>query len=80
MGNFKVRPNHTLQLKRFCFQKLDLDFQMKELKSCFSRRGYPEKVIREQVNRTLRSEENVKGKDGQHMQGNGGTISCYLES
>ena len=44
---------------------------MKELKSCFSRRGYPEKVIREQVNRTLRSEENVKGKDGQHMQGNG---------
>ena len=53
---------------------------MKELKSCFSRRGYPEKVIREQVNRTLRSEENVKGKDGQHMQGNGGTISCYLES
>ena len=29
------------------------------------------KVISEQVNRALRSEENVKEKDGQHMKENG---------
>ena len=44
---------------------------MKELKNWFSKRGYPAKVIREQVNRALRSEENVKKKDGQHMKENG---------
>ena len=44
---------------------------MKELKNWFSKRGYPAKVISEQVNRALRSEENVKEKDGQHMKENG---------
>ena len=44
---------------------------MKELKNWFRKWGYPEKVIREQVNRALRSEENVKEKDGQHMKENG---------
>ena len=44
---------------------------MKELKNWFSKRGYPAKVISEQVNRALRSEENVKERDGQHMKENG---------
>ena len=44
---------------------------MKELKNWFSKRGYPAKVISEQVNRALRSEENVKEKDGKHVKDNG---------
>ena len=44
---------------------------MKELKNWFSKRGYPVKVISKQVNRALRSGENVKEKDGQHMKENG---------
>ena len=44
---------------------------MKELKNWFSKRGYPSKVISEQVNRALRSEENVKERDGQHVKENG---------
>ena len=44
---------------------------MKELKNWFSKRGYPAKVISEQVNRALRSEENVKEKNGQHIKENG---------
>ena len=43
---------------------------MKELKNGFSKRGYPAKVITEQVDRALRSKENVKEKDGQHMKEN----------
>ena len=41
---------------------------MKELKNWFSKRGYPPKVINEQVNRAMRSEEK---KDRQHMKENG---------
>ena len=44
---------------------------MKELKNWFSKRGYPAKVISEQVNRALTSEENVKERDGQHVKENG---------
>ena len=44
---------------------------MKELKSWFSKRGYPDRIISEQVNRALRSEENVKERDGKHMKENG---------
>ena len=44
---------------------------MKELKNWFSKRGYPDRIISEQVNRALRSEENVKQRDGQHMKENG---------
>ena len=36
-----------------------------------SKRGYPEKVIRGQVNTALRSEGKVKEKDGQDINGNG---------
>ena len=44
---------------------------MKELKSWFSKRGYPDRIISEQVNWALRSEENVKETDGKHMKENG---------
>ena len=63
--------SQTLRLKRICSQKSDLDSHVKELKNWFSKRGYPAKVICEQVNRDLRSEENVKEKDRQHMKENG---------
>ena len=63
--------SQTLRLKRICSQKSDLDSHVKELKNWFSKRGYPAKVISEQVNRALRSEENVKERDGQHVKENG---------
>ena len=44
---------------------------MKELKNWFSKRGYPDKIISAQVNRALRSEENVKERDGKYMKENG---------
>ena len=44
---------------------------MKELKNWFSKRGYPDRIISEQVNRVLRSEENVKERDGEHIKENG---------
>ena len=47
---------------------------MKELKNWFSKRSYPAKVISEQVNKALRSEENVKEKGRQHMKQNGGPL------
>ena len=50
---------------------------MKELKNWFRKKGYPEKVIREQVNRALRSEENAKEKDGQDMKGNSDKCCNY---
>ena len=56
----QISFSQTLQLKRICSQKSDLDSHVKELKNWFSKRGYPAKVISDQVNRALRSEENVK--------------------
>ena len=47
---------------------------MKELKNWFSKRGYPPKVINEQVNRAMRSEEkkqHMKEQQRQHMKENG---------
>ena len=44
---------------------------MKELKNWFNKRGYPEKIVSEKVNRALRSEESLKENDGQYMRGNG---------
>ena len=44
---------------------------MKELKNWFSKRCYPPKVITDQFKRAMRSEENVKEKDGQRMKKNG---------
>ena len=44
---------------------------VKGLKNWLSKRSYTEKVIGEQVNMALRSEEKVKEKDGQNMKENG---------
>ena len=63
--------SQTLRLKRICSQKSDLNSHVKELKSWFSKRGYPDRIVTEQVNRALRSEENVKERDGKHMKENG---------
>ena len=63
--------SETLRLKTICCQKSDLNSHVKELQNWFSKRGYPEKVMSKQVNRALRSEENLKEKDGQHMKENG---------
>ena len=52
-------------------RKSDIDFYVKELKNWSSKTGYPPKVISKQVNGALRSEENVKEKDRQHMKENG---------
>ena len=41
---------------------------MKEVTNWFSKRGYQRKIISEQINRELRSEENVKEKDGKHIE------------
>ena len=52
--------------------KSDLESHVKKLiKNWFSKRGYPAEVISEQVNRALRSEENVIERDEQHMKANG---------
>ena len=63
--------SQTLRLKRICSQKSDLNSHVKELKSWFCKRGYPDRIISEQVNRALRSQENVKERDGKHMKENG---------
>ena len=63
--------SQTLRLKRICSQTSDLNSHVKELKSWFSKRGYPDRIISEQVNRALRSEENVKERDGKHIKENG---------
>ena len=59
--------SQTLRLKTICSQKSDQDSHVKELKNWFSKMGYPEKFISEQVNRALISEENAKEQDGQHI-------------
>ena len=60
--------SQALRLKRICSQKSDLNSHVKELKNWFSKRGYPDRIISEQVNRALRSEENVKERDGKHYE------------
>ena len=54
--------SQTLRLKRICSQKSNLDSHVKELKNWFSKSGYPAKVISEQVNGALRSEEILKNR------------------
>ena len=54
--------SQTLRLKRICSQKSNLDSHVRELKNWFSKRGYPVKVISEQFNGALRSEEILKNR------------------
>ena len=57
--------------KRFSLKKVIQILTWKNLTNLFGKRGHPEKVIREQGNRPLRSEDNAKKKDGRHKKGNG---------
>ena len=50
----------TLQLKRICSQKSDLNSHVKELKNEFSKRSYPDKIISEQVNWALSQKKMLK--------------------
>ena len=46
--------SQTLRLKRICSEKNDLNKHVEDLKAWFRKRGYPDYVIKEQVEKTLR--------------------------
>ena len=53
--------SQTLRLKRICFEKNDLNVHAEDLKTWFCKRGYPDYLIKEQVEKILRltpSDEN----------------------
>ena len=55
----------TLRLKRICSEKNDLNVHIEDLKTWFRRRGYPDYLIKEQVEKALRlnpSDENNSKK------------------
>ena len=57
--------SQTLQLKRICSEKNDLNVYVEDLKILFHKRGYPDYPIKEQVERVLRvipSDENNSKK------------------
>ena len=57
--------SQTLQLKRICSDKSDLNVHVEDLKTWFRKRGYPDHLIREQVEKALRltpSDENNSKK------------------
>ena len=60
--------SQTLRLKRICSEKNDLNKHVKDLKTWFRKRGYPDYVIKEQVEKTLRltptDENNSKKVNG----------------
>ena len=50
--------SQTLQLKRTCSEKNDLDSNAENLKEWFRERGYPEQLIKSQVTRAFQSASN----------------------
>ena len=46
--------SQTLQLKRICSEKNDLNVHVEDFKIWFRKRGYPDYLIKEQVERVLR--------------------------
>ena len=59
--------SQTLRLKRICSEKNDLDVHVEDLKIWFRKRGYPNYLIKKQVERALRatpSDENNSKKVG----------------
>ena len=53
--------SQTLRLKRICSEKNDLNVHVEDLKTWFRKRGYPDYLIKEQVEKALRltpSDEN----------------------
>ena len=54
---------HTLQLKRIRSEKHNLNLHAKDLKIWFHKKGYPDDIIKEQVEKALRlapNDENSK--------------------
>ena len=57
--------SQTLRLKRICSEKNDLNVHVEDLKTWFRKRGYPDYLIKEQVEKALRltpSDENNSKK------------------
>ena len=57
--------SQTLRLKRICSEKNDLNVHVEDLKTWFCKRGYPDYLIKEQVEKALRltpSDENNSKK------------------
>ena len=50
--------SQTLQLKRICSEKRDLDSNVENLSEWFRKRGYPEQLIKNQVDRALQFASN----------------------
>ena len=46
--------SQTLRLKRICSEKNDLNVHVEDLKTWFRKRGYPDYLIKEQVEKTLK--------------------------
>ena len=46
--------SQTLRLRRICSEKKDLKSHVRDLKGWFLRRGYPQRIIEEQVDRAFR--------------------------
>ena len=69
-------PNHiknsivysqALRMKRICTHKADLETHLLDLKTWFSKRGYPEKLVVEQIQRALKPTQNNNfGNNGTH--------------
>ena len=60
--------SQTLRLKRICSEKNDLNAHVEDLKKWFHRRGYPDSVVKEQVERALKhslgNENESKNENG----------------
>ena len=60
--------SQTLRLKRICSEKNDLNVHVEDLKTWFRKRGYPDYLIKEQVEKALRltpsDESNSKKVNG----------------
>ena len=54
-------------MKRICTHKADLETHLLDLKAWFSKRGYPEKLLVEQIQRALKATQNNNfGNNGTH--------------
>ena len=58
--------SQTLRLKSICSEKNGLNVHVEDLKTCFRKRGYPDYLIKEQLEKALRltpnDENNKKSK------------------
>ena len=54
--------SQTLRLKRICSEKNDLNVHVEDLKTWFRKRGYPDYLIKEQVEKALLQVMNITAK------------------